>query len=162
MRSAEGRRKMLNPTREQVAIALFNLLSVLGPATGNTTFAAMSRRPVLWTEVPSYPAFYLGQPGDEYLYLNGTASPPQTTLNFDGYLYTKDGLDPNVVPDTAMNNLIDAIENTIMPVPSPQFAQTLGGIVDHVWIDKPGIFRRIDYSSGQGIALLTIKVMVPQ
>lgn len=153
---------MLNPTREQVAAALFTLLSALGPSPGNNTFPSMSRRPVLWAEAPAYPAFYLGEPGDEYLYLHGTASPPQITMNFDGYLYTKDGLDPNVIPDTAMNNLIDSIENTIQPMPSPQFAQTLGGIVDHVWIDRPGIFRRIDYSSGQGVALLTIKVLVPQ
>lgn len=153
---------MLNPTREQVAVALFNLLSVLGPTPGNNTFTAMSRRPVLWTEAPSYPALYLGEPGDEYEYKNGTASPPLITMNFDGYLYTKDGLDPNVIPDTAMNNLIDSIENTIQPIASPAFQQTLGNIVDHVWIDRPGIFRRIDYSSGQGIALLTIKVLVPQ
>lgn len=153
---------MLNPTREQVAVALFNLLSTIGPTPGNNTFTAMSRRPVLWAEAPSYPAFYLGQPGDEYQYLNGTASPPQTTMNFDGYLYTNDGLDPNVIPDSKMNSLIDSIENTIQPIPSPQFQQTLGIGVDHVWIDKPGIFRRIDYTSGQGVALLTIKVLVPQ
>lgn len=153
---------MLNPTREQVAVALFNLVSTIGPTPGNNTFLSMSRRPVLWGECPAYPGFYLGEPGDEYFYAHGTAAPPQITMNFDGYLYTKDGLDQNVVPDTAMNNLIDSIENTIIPEQSPAFQQTLGGIVDHVWVDRPGIFRRIDYSSGQGIALLTIKVLVPQ
>lgn len=152
----------MNPTRETIAVALANLLAVLGPSPGNATFNTFSRHPAFYDNTSNFPALYIGQGPDDYDYNHGTSMPPEITMNFNGFMYTNTGQDPNILPDTLINNLLDTIESTLQPVPAPAFQQTLGGIVDHAWIDKPGVKRGIDYVTGKGVVLFKIKVLCPQ
>lgn len=146
---------MINPTREQVAVALFSLLQTV------PGFASWSRRPQLWDKVANFPALFMGNPAENYQYDHGNASPPVVTIDFDIFIYISVGQDPNVIPDTLMNTLLDSIEVVMTPLPSAGYAQTLGGIVHHAWIEGP-INRAPGYIDGRGLALLTIKVLVPQ
>lgn len=148
---------MINPSREQVAVALFNLLQNI------KGFQSWSRRPQVWSNSVNMPALFMGNPQEEYIYRHGTALPAEVTLSFDIFVYINAGEDPNVTPDTQLNTLLDAIEAALAPRPSgaPQATQTLGGIVNHCWIEGP-IHRAPGYINGQGLALLTIQVLVPQ
>ena len=145
---------MNDPTREQVAVALFALLS----AVPGIKFK--SRRPALWDNSVGMPALYLGNPEENYVYPNGTATPPLITLDFDVFLYINAGQDPNVTPDTQMNTLLDAIELAIAGPGANNYYQTLGGIVNHVQIEGP-IHRAPGYLNGQGMALFTLRALVP-
>jgi hypothetical protein len=144
---------MMNPTREQVAVGLFTLL---GSIPG---IKSSSRRPALWDDATAKPALYMGNPAETYVYQNGTATPPIVILDFDVFLYIDTGMDPNSTPDTAINNLLDAIEAAITP-PVGQ-AQTLGGVVNHAWIEG-SVHRVPGYLNGQGMVLFTVKTLVPQ
>jgi hypothetical protein len=106
------------------------------------------------------PALYLGNPAEEYIYQHGTASPAHITLEFDVFVYINSGLDPNVTPDTQLNTLLDAIETTLGGYAINGMPQTLGGIVNSCWIEGP-VHRAPGYLDGQGLALLTIKTLVP-
>lgn len=148
---------MINPTREQVAVALFNLLSNV-PGIANS-----SRRPALWSNAVAMPMLYMGNPTEQYVYEHGTAMPPTVTLEFDMFLYINSGQDPNTNPDTEMNNLLDAIDAALAAIPNgpPQSVQDLGGIVNHAWIEGT-VNRAPGYLNGEGMALFTIKALVPQ
>lgn len=153
---------MINPTREQVAVALFNKLSTLlydENTNPSGPLMTVSRRPQLWDEATNMPALYMGNPGENYRYDHDTASPAFVVLDFDVFVYIKSGLDPTVIPDIELNNLMDAIEASITPYPGQN--QTLGGIVHSAWIEGE-IHRAPGYLDGRGIAIFTIKVMVPQ
>src|ERR1700722_5711166 len=115
---------MINPTREQVAVALFSLLQ----AVPGIKYA--SRRPTTNENAVAMPALYIGSPEENYVYPNGTATPPMITLDFQVYLYIHAGQDPNVIPDTLLNNLLDNIEAALQGAPSNNYYQTLGGIVN--------------------------------
>lgn len=147
---------MLNPSRETIATALFGLINTV---TMQATFKTISRRPKVWDAATDMPAIYLFQPEEEYSYEHGAATPPMARLDFDVIIYTNSGLDPNATPDTQMNNCIDALETAIAGKPPGQ-PQTLGGIVHHAWIEGP-IHRAPGYLDGQGMAFLTIRVLVP-
>jgi hypothetical protein len=145
---------MQNPTREQVAVALFGLLS----AVPGILYA--SRRPTTEPNVNQQPALYIGSPEENYAYPNGTATPPMITLDFQVYLYIDAGKDPNVIPDTLLNNLLDNIEAALQGAPSNNYYQTLSGIVNHAQIE--GTIHRVPgWLDGQGMALFTIRVLVP-
>jgi hypothetical protein len=102
----------------------------------------------------------MGQPEENYIYNAGPATPPLITLDFDIYVYFNAGLDPNVVPDTQLNGLIDAIEAALAPPAYMPFKQTLGGLVSTTWIEGK-ITRIPGYADGQGGAFFTIKTLVP-
>lgn len=149
---------MINPTREQVATALFSLVNT---APMQALFSTISRRPVLFNAAPSKPALYMGSPTENYVYQDGPTFPPMIGLDFQVFIYINSGLDPSDIPDILMNNLIDALEAAIAPVPPiPGAKQTLGGIVDHAYIEGT-VHRAPGWLDGEGMALLTIKVLVP-
>jgi hypothetical protein len=146
----------MNPSRETIAAALFALLNT---ATMKTTFKTISRRPKVWDETVEMPSLYLAQPEEEKSYGEGTMTPGKITIKFDVIVYTNSGLDPNVAPDTELNNCIDAIEAAMVATP-PNQPQTLGGLVQHAWIEGQ-IQRAPGYLDGRGAAFMTISVLVP-
>lgn len=147
---------MIDPSREEVAVALFTLLQTLQGAP----FLSISRRPQLWAQTTAMPAIYLGQPDDDVVRPNGTATPGPITLDFYVYVQTDSGQDPNVAPDTEMNNAIDAVGNCI-GVPFG-YVQNLGiQGVNHCWIEGT-IHRAPGYINGRGEAYIPIKALVPQ
>jgi hypothetical protein len=150
---------MINPTREQVAVAIFNLVSSVAGIVYS------SRRPQEFSAVPiaQMPALYMGNMLEEYKYLHGTASPAIITLTYDFWIYVN-VQDPNLIPDTIINNLLDAVEAALAPVPygSPGAVQTLGlAGVNHAWMEDL-VFRAPGYLDGQGQVRFTVKVLVPQ
>jgi hypothetical protein len=144
---------MQNPTREQVAVALFNLVS------GVPGIQYASRRPAMWSNSVAMPALYMGNSIEEYVYKADTATPPVVVISFDFFLYIDAGQDPNTTPDTKMNALLDAIEAAIGNVPG--IPQTLGALVHSCWIEGQ-VHRAPGYINGQGLALITVKILVPQ
>lgn len=156
---------MINPTREQVAVALFTQLStLLYDANTNPTgpFKTMTRRPQLWDEAVSKPALYQGQTLEGEAYSGDLTALPQHAMFFPITVYIDTGLDPNTVPDTVLNNLLDAIDTTLAPKPyAPNEPPgTLNGIVSYARVEGE-IIRMPGYLDGQGKVLLTIKVLVP-
>lgn len=143
-------------SRETIATAIFALLNTV---TMQATFKEISRRPKLWEQATVKPCLFLAQPEDDVVHKNGTATPGETTMDFDVIVYIDTGLDPNTVPDTLVNNCIDLIEAAIAP-PNPLQAQTLGGLVNRTWIDGQ-ITRVPGYIDGRGIIFMTIRVLVP-
>ena len=145
----------MNPSRERVAIALFTLLQGMGNA-----FATYSRRPKLFADAPALPALYMGQIPEHYEYPHGTATPAMVTMEFGIWIYGNFAEDPNVIPDTAFNNLLDLLDTTMGGYAVNGQPQTLGGIVSHAWIEGE-VLRAPGWLNGQGEVFLQIKVLVP-
>jgi hypothetical protein len=149
----------MNPSRESIAVALFNLLQT---ASG---FNYFSRRPQLWDKTPAYPALYLGMEpqAENYKYDHDISTPQVITLNFIAIIYINVGLDPNVIPDTLINNLLDSIDSALAPqYPSQGSGQTLGNLVHSVWISDKDILRVPGYLDGVGTVFVPIRVLCPQ
>lgn len=130
----------MNNPREIIAVALFNLLKDItftgSPATGGG-FATTARAGRMWTDVPdaAQPAMFLFQVGQA-----ATQKPAialyKWEMRFWCLIYLRADpaqVDAGTTVETLMNAILDAFENALQPVKGEK--QTLGGLVNNVWIE---------------------------
>lgn len=120
--------------REQIYSALFATLqgALLAPAG---PFKTVSRR---WQDLSQIspadrPSLYQVQK-DELIGTGLNGLPIHAKLALDLVLYTSGDSEPNSVPSTELNTLLDALEAAIRSA-TPGLAQSLGGRVSHCRID---------------------------
>jgi hypothetical protein len=109
------------------------------------------------------PALYLiERPGERHERIGKGISPKRTLeCHFVMYFYTP-GDESSALPATACNNGLDAIDDVINmnPVTGPANTQTLGGLVEHVYLEGAvGIAEALlpDYS----IVEVPITILIP-
>jgi len=115
--------------RENIYLALFTLVR------NAALFKTASRRLKIWSDVNASdkPAVFLAQRGE--IYGQGSeATPQKVILKADIYIYTNIGKDPNIIPATQLNGLVDAVDTALAGSPVTG-QQTLGGLVSHCWIE---------------------------
>lgn len=143
----------MTPSRETILTALFDL------ALTATTFNTSGRRLVLWSKVASFPALFVQSTGTHYPPREARMLPPKRTITAELWVYTNVGQDPNAIPETGLNDIIDAIEAALTPTTNSN-VQTLGGLVYHAWIEGeiemfPGVL------DGIAKAIIPVKILVP-
>lgn len=138
--------------REAIYAALFSRLQNI------PGFNTTSRRLRHWNDVASSerPALFQAQghetakPGDP-----ARGLPTKWTLAVDLYVYVS--TTDQAAPGSAINPLLDAIEAALAPE-GMATAQTLGGLVEHCWIEG-----RIDTDEGtlgsQAVAIVPIRLL---
>lgn len=123
-----------------------------------TGFLTTGRRVLRWSDVSSQPALFLRGADEELEY-------PQTILQMqtiDGeiWIYSNSGQNPNAVPETALNNLMDAIQAAFAPDAPGTGRFTIGNLVH--WCRLEGrIEKDPGDTSGQAIAVMPVRITVP-
>ncbi len=115
-------------TREPIYAALFAKLQ------GSAGFVTSSRRLKHWDDVPgtAQPALFQSQKREN---VSGTPGLNQVKVfAVDVYIYANTRGDKSISPGEILNPLIDAVEAAMAPDQISN-KQTLGGIVQHAWID---------------------------
>lgn len=143
---------MAGPTREQVYDALFTLCGTV------IDFKTKSRRFRMPANVGigDMPAMFMIQVLER--------AQPQRNLPTIWRLQVDlilmmNVADPNVVPASLFNPVVDALCVKLAPVP-PSDVQTLGGLVQHCWIE--GDVEIYDGSiTDQAICVVPIVILVP-
>jgi len=138
--------------REAAYGALFDLLNEID---GMNT---CSRILAHWDDVsPSaQPAMYLAQDAQQASQTKGM--PSIYLLGAKVWIYAH--RDTNeVVPSIQINNILDAIDDVLAPNPSPDFKQTLGGVVQHCWING-AIITDEGTLGNQAVAIVPITMQV--
>lgn len=140
----------MTAAREAIYAAIFSLVS--GCAAFQTTGRVLKD----WSETDAQPALYQIQTG-EVAHESFPGLPLRWTLNVRLFVYAQgDGSSSNT-PSSALNPLIDAIEAAIAP-PSGQTRQTLGGLVEHCWIEgKVEIFEGV--LGNQAVAIIPVSAL---
>ena len=128
-------------------------------------FRTSGRRRKHWQEVAAQPALYVVAVAERWPG-RATGIPAAVVIEAEIWIYSDAGKNPDVVPDTVLNALIGAVETALAPTPvftgiAVQNAQTLGGLVEHCWIEgdlekAPGDLE------GQALAVIPVLLLVPQ
>ena len=138
-------------TREPIMSALFAKLAAL---PGVVTASRILRH---YTEMrpADQPAVFLSPRSQTAERSRGL--PTKWTMDVSVYVYVKrQGAD--VIPDTAMNALLDAIELALAPAPGVE-VQSLGGLVDHCWIE--GAIETDEGVLGdQAISIIPLRLLI--
>lgn len=140
--------------REAIYSALFaKVQSIQGLVT-------ISRKLAHWSDVPpsQQPALFCVQgnqsaiPGDP-----ARGLPTKWTLSVDVYVYAR--TDGGQVPGTVMNPILDAIETALKPDNPMTRTQTLGGLVEHCWIE--GDVQTDEGALGdQAVSIVPVRILV--
>ncbi len=140
-------------TRETIYAALFAKLSA---ADG---FVTVSRKVRHWDDVPQSEQPALFQSQKKEVPTNSTAGlDPVWNFTLDVFLYVHTQGDKTIVPSTILNGLVDAVLVSIAPEPVSN-KQTLGGLVQHVWIDG-AIVTDEGVLGDQAVAIIPITIKV--
>lgn len=137
-------------TRETIFAALFAKLNISGLNT-------RSRILKHWADVPSssQPALYMAKGSESVQQVTG--QPSRVTMDAKVWVYAY-STDPSVSPSSPLNAILDGIMAAVAPTPGPQNKQTLGGLVEHCWID--GEIITDEGSLGeQAVAQINIKML---
>lgn len=143
-------------TREEILEALFNLVTNSSPA-----YVTRSRKLRLWADVAleDRPAIFMFErAGDDYAPVRRIGLPPLTTINVEFFIYTN--AKQADVPAALLNPLLDALDQILLPDNKMTGKQTLGGLVDHVWIEGHVIKEPGDLD-GDGLAVVPVKIIGP-
>ncbi len=143
--------------REACYGALFTLLQGLAASNGGL-FAIVDRRTRLLDEMKGaeLPALFMMVANQKTDQAQGR--PAKHTLGARLVVYV-DNPDRHTAAGIALNNLLDLIEAALAPTPGFS-AQTLGGIVQHAWIE--GTIEVFEGSLGQkAAAVIPVLMLVP-
>lgn len=124
----------MNSTRE----AQFNALLALVAATqlnGVAAFVLSSRKFQTWDEVAdaNLPAVFLTK-GFEHASQERSRGETKWRVKALLWIYCAHSPDSDAIPGELLNNLLDGVEAQLKPAPYDG-RQTLGGLVDHAYID---------------------------
>lgn len=146
-------------TREPIYSALWALITKDPGVT--SVFATMRRAAEIAAEQvqPECPALYMIQRAETWE-RPGRGIPPKRTLRSDLLVYTRDA-DPSTPPSYALNVLLDYLDFALGDPGNPNFVQTLGGLVHHVYIE--GDLRLTEAATFQelSIAVVPIAMLIP-
>ena len=144
-------------TREQIAVALFNLVA------GAATFTATSRRFNHWDLVNETQMPFLTMLKTGEVRIRQEEGLASLQLNYHVFVYTSAGMDPADVPETAMNALLDAIDQAVKPAGADALngnTPTLGGLVSHSDPLGPAFVDTGDVD-GKGVAAIPFQILAP-
>src|SRR5579885_2911056 len=96
-------------SREQISVAFFNLIR------SAADFTATSRRFVHWDQVNETQMPFLTMLKTGEVRGRQAEGLPTLTINAHVFIYMSAGMDPDEVPDSAMNALLDAIDAAVTP-----------------------------------------------
>lgn len=144
--------------REPIYAALFTLLTTAPGIAG--AFAMYGRYLRHHSQTKVKPAFFLVQNHGETHVKVGKGIPSKRTLGCSAVMYFDENDPTNNPPATLCNNAMDAIDNALNNPGNPGNVQTLGGLVEHVYLEGKVI---IDEGLLQqtSIVVVPIAILIP-
>lgn len=143
--------------REDIFNALFALAQNLTWGTPPRTFAYAQRRVKMWTDVPGQPAFCQAEHDEDIQQV--TRQLPKRTLSASWMIYHSVGIDPDAIPATETNLILDAID-AVFPSDDPDQVQTLDGLVHYARISGK-VFKDPGDLDGQALIIVPISILIP-
>ena len=143
-------------SREDIFTALFALGQGLSWGTPPQGFAYISRRVRLAADLPALPALCQAEHDESFARTPGLD--PRRTLGA-AWMIHQATADPDAVPASANNALMDAIEAALAP-DSADGCCTLGGLVQHCWIEGE-VFKDPGDLDGQALLIAPIRILIP-
>ena len=148
---------LARPSRESIMTALANQI---GAVSSFANFLAVPgvdvRRLKPWSQVAEQPAFFLRNVKDEYAHKANILA--ALTLHVELWIYAKVG--PDDAAAETLNTLMDAVDAALQPDNLAMNTLTLGGLVQHCWIEGDAEYDPGDLDR-QAKAVIPIRILVP-
>lgn len=148
----------------QATIASLSPLNLSLPATANgaavplqSGFQTFGRRLKAWGQVAAQPALFLRDSDED---LEWQAINQRQLMTAELWVLSDAGINPDAVPGTALNNLLDFVASAFAPDDPMQGRFTLDGLVE--WCRMSGKIIKDPGDLGkQAIAVADVEIFVP-
>jgi hypothetical protein len=143
-------------TREQAVAALFNVLKA------SSEFITSGRRNTNPEGLdPSMtPALFLVEDSDKWDRSSGYNNLAKREMKLYAIVYSDVGTNDSAVPNTIINDALDAIEASMVPDDQINGTFTLGKLVQSVTIDGESQ-RSSGDTTGKALAVVPIRILLP-
>ena len=150
--------------QDGATISTLSPLTMSLPATANvaqanltTGFVYANRRIKKFTDSLPAPAFFLRSTTEDPVYEDAFQ---ELTIKAEAFIVSNAGADPEAIPETALNNFLDALQSAMKP-DEPTFTRyPIGGLV--YWCRINGkIDKDTNDLGSQSIAAVDIEIIVP-
>ena len=144
-------------TREQIAIALFNLVNI------NPPFVSASRKFIGWENYPpsQQPAILLTNNPKRADHADQSTAKGITKWQLHKliWIYCQHSPDQGTVPESQLNLLVETVDDALRPLAGYQ-RQTLNGLVENCYIDGD-IEQDPGWSPNdiQGVAVIPVRIV---
>ena len=148
--------------REPIYVALWNL--VADAASVVTEFVTTGRYLIPITDLPTdkLPALFLIEHGEQWVKI-GKGIPAKRTLHCSFVMYAHTAGQAQDYPATLINNMMDVLDTLIETPGNPANTQSLGGLVEHVYLE--GEVKIIEGQLGSGeyasVLVAPITILIP-
>lgn len=157
----------MTATRESIMVAFEALFTPYlynpntNPSGAFKTISRVLKTPDEIAPETQTPAVFIMQMPESYQPRNGRGLPAKMMMNVILWVYTNPKADP--IPSKVLNDTLDAIDTALRPPLSggQQNVQTLGGLVDNVWVEGE-VPRESGDLDTYGLAAVPVKILVPQ
>ncbi len=145
--------------REPIYVALWNLLINHPSVQGQFPTNGRYKKHFDEVSVDAMPALFQTENGEQWVRA-GKGIPAKRTFQAMWCMYIA-AMQPNsVLPSTMINNLLDTVDEIVETPGNPSNAQTLGGLVEHVYVEgEIEIYE--PFLQEKGIVLIPLTILVP-
>lgn len=148
----------MSASRETIYAALWNLIS--DNLNMRSEYVTMSRSiiPIADMSMDAMPALFMVQHGEDWV-RPGKGIPPKRTLHCSLVIYAWTPGQRQILPSTLLNGAMDVLDN-LMEKTNPQ---TLGGLVEHAYIEGTVQIVEAQIGSGENGSILVapIAILIP-
>ena len=153
---------VMSAIREPIYAALFDLIA--NDATIKGQFVTTGRYLIPITDMPQekLPALLLVQHGEHWVRA-GKGIPNKRTTHCSVIMYAWTAAQSQQYPSTLLNNMLDVIEALLDNPGNPGNVQTLGGLVEHVYLEGEATVIEGQLGSGENASVLVapITILIP-
>jgi hypothetical protein len=148
-------------TREPIYVALWNLLIQTTEQAGLPPWVMSSRyaRHFDDVDVTQMPALFMVESGEGWSKA-GKGVPAERVLKCHLLMYCSSAAPDALLPATLINDFLDVLDTIVEQPGVPSNAQTLGGLVDHVYITGE-IEIAEAYLQEKSIVVIPLEIMIP-
>lgn len=135
--------------------AVFGALEVLLQNVAGLNYDG--RRLKDWSNISVFPAMFLRSGDDIYEKREIRGLPALVMMEGEVWIFYKT-VNPDEAPGTTLDTLIQAVEKGVEPNFAVSDVQTLGGLVEHCWIEGK-VEKAVDDLGGSAIAMIPVKIL---
>ena len=145
--------------REPIYVALWSLFLNHPTLAGQFVTTSRYERHFDDVDADAMPALFLTETGENWV-KPGKGIPAKRTLTAMLAMYTSTSQPNAVLPSTLINALMDTVDDVIENVGNPSNAQTLGGLVEHVYLEgEVEIYEA--FLQDKSIVLVPLTILLP-
>lgn len=124
----------MTPTREAIYSALWDLIVNDSRIKGQFVTTSRFLTHFVLVELNQLPALFIYQKGEAWV-RPGRGVSPKRTLRSELVMYTLSPAESDELASPLINVALDVVDDALNPIgTTPDNTQTLGGLVDRVWI----------------------------